>query len=267
MSLIDNLPHDEVVARPLKRSVGPHYHGRSNVISNEKKDQVLTRIKEIEDSIVPQEDVTIGARCRYITSESAKLIDSSDSLTPILRTALVINWRESAMKSRYDHFRNTFPDISTLSALKRVLDNTDPLYFCKTYLNINANSSAADRNPKYRLLCELTNGFLEYQEHFGLSSEIEAIRHWGARVDTSNLKHDPIGNRPGVGPAVVENIRLNLGCRVVKGDRHVIGVMKNFLQVDIPETRYTEFARFIGRDPRYLDCILFEYGKMKNISI
>jgi hypothetical protein len=53
---------------------------------------------------------------------------------------------------------------------------------------------------------------------------------------------------------------------MVKGDRHVIGVMKKFLQIDIPENRYTEFARFIGKDPRYLDCILFEYGKMKNIS-
>jgi hypothetical protein len=239
------------------------------MLSNEKKEEMLRRIKEIEDFSITHDDgdMRIGALCDVITAESAKLVNSSDSLTPILRTALVINWRESAMKSRYDHFKKTFPEICTLSALKRVLDTTDALEFCKTYLNINANSSGADKNPKYQLLLQLTNGFLEYQEQCGLPSEIEAIRHWGAQVDVADLKHDPIGRMRGVGPAVVENIRLNLGCRVVKGDRHVIGVMRNFLGVDIAESRYAEFARFIGKDPRYLDCILFEYGKAKNISI
>jgi len=60
------------------------------------------------------------------------------------------------------------------------MDKTDPLDFCKRYLNINANSSTANENPKYCLLRELTNGFLEYQKEHSLSSEMEAIRH-GAR--------------------------------------------------------------------------------------
>jgi hypothetical protein len=42
--------------------------------------------------------------------------------------------------------------------------------------------------------------------------------------------------------------------------------MKEFLKVGNPFDRYNEFASFIGLDPRYLDCILFEYGKLKNIS-
>jgi hypothetical protein len=42
--------------------------------------------------------------------------------------------------------------------------------------------------------------------------------------------------------------------------------MKKFLQLDIPLNRYNEFATFIGKDPRYLDCLLFEYGKERNIS-
>jgi hypothetical protein len=167
------------------------------------------------------------------------------------------------MKSRYDHFRKEFPKISTLSALKRVMDNTDALGFCKTYLNINAKTG---KNPKYSLLRELTNGFLEYQKHHGLSSEIEAIRHWSTRVKLDDLKNDPIGKRHGVGPGVVGNIKLNLGEPVIKLDRHVIGVMKKFLRLDIPLNRYNEFAMFIGKDPRYLDCILFEYGKAKKIS-
>ncbi len=82
------------------------------------------------------------------------------------------------MKPRYVRFVTTFPEISTLAALKTVMDNTKPWDFCKTYLNINANKSVPHKNPKYCLLKELTNGFLEYQKFHNLSSEIEAIRHW-----------------------------------------------------------------------------------------
>jgi hypothetical protein len=238
------------------------------MLSDDEKQKVLSLINEIEQSIVrhPDKDIGIGSLCKSITEESAKLTKSSDSLTPILRTALVINWKESAMKVRYDRFRKKFPKITTLSALKRVMDSTDPLDFCREYLNINAASSAADRNPKYCLLKELTDGFLEYQKRYGFFSEIEAIRDWSARVKPDDLKNDPIGERHGVGPGVIGNIRLNLGERVIKPDRHVIGVMKEFLKVNIPVERYNEFASFIGLDPRYLDCILFEYGKLKNIS-
>jgi hypothetical protein len=237
------------------------------MLSDEEKRNVLSKIIEIENYIPPgDEAIAIGARCRAITDESAELAKSSDSLTPILRTSLVINWRESAMKSRYERFIATFPEISSLSALKRAMDTTEPLSFCKTYLNINADESAAAKNPKYCLLRELTNGFLEYQKLFGLSSEIEAIRHWSASVNLADLKNDFIGKRHGVGPAVVENIKLNLGERVIKRDRRVVGVMKKFLKLNIPINRYDEFARFVGKDPRYLDCILFKYGQAKNIS-
>lgn len=238
------------------------------MISSEKKLEVLARINEIENFIVSSNgrDTSIGALCGVITAESSELSNSSDSLAPVLRTALVINFRESAMKSRYQRFVAMFPEISTLFALKRVMDTTVPLAFCKTYLNINANSAAADKNPKYCLLKALTDGFLEYQKLHGLSSEIEAIRHWSARVKLDDLKNDFIGKRHGVGPAVVQNIRLNLGDRVMKPDRRVIGVMEQFLHVKIPVDKYSEFADLIGKNPRYLDCILFEYGKAKKMS-
>ena len=238
------------------------------MISSEKKLEVLARISEIENFILSSKgrDTSIGALCSAITAESSELSDSSDSLAPVLRTALVINWRESAMKSRYQRFVTMFPEISTLSALKRAMDTMEPLAFCKTYLNINANSTAADKNPKYSLLKALTEGFLEYQKLHGLSSEIEAIRHWSEGVKLDDLKNDFIGKRHGVGPAVVQNIRLNLGELVMKPDGHVIGVMQQFLQVKIPVDKCTEFADAIGKNPRYLDCILFEYGKAKKIS-
>lgn len=236
------------------------------MISPEKKEQVLSKISEIEKSVSVDGQSAIGNLCENIRRGSIELTKSSDSIFPILRTALVINWRESAMISRYDRFRSKFPEVTTLSDLKRVMDSTDPLVFCKEYLNINANSSAPDKNPKYCLLKELTNGFLDYQNDKHLSSEIEAIRDWAASVRLSDLKNDHIGKRHGVGPGVVENIRLNLGMPVVKPDRHVIGVMEKFLEVDIPLDGYNDFAREIGQDPRYFDCLLFEYGKAKKIS-
>ncbi len=112
------------------------------MISNEKKQEVLSLISEIENLTVKHDDkdIAIGTLCRTITAESAELAKSSDSLTPILRTALVINWKESAMKSRYERFVRCFPEISTLSALKRVMDNKGALDFCKTYLKINAKT-------------------------------------------------------------------------------------------------------------------------------
>ena len=167
------------------------------------------------------------------------------------------------MKSRYDRFRADFPEISTLADLKKVLDEVEPVEFCSKYLNINASSM---QNPKYRLLLQLTNGFLEYQKSVGLASEIEAIRHWAAQVDIERLENDPIGKIHGVGIGAVENIRLNLGLPVVKPDRHVIGVMKKFLQVDIPHSSYGEFAESISMDRRYFDSIVFEYGKENKIS-
>lgn len=113
----------------------------------------------------------------------------------------------------------------------------------------------------------LKNQAAETLAAMGLSlSDAVRVFHWSERVDLSNLKDDFIGKRHGVGVGVVENIRLNLGYRIVKPDRHIIGVMKNFLQVDIPPSGYSDFARLLGIDPRYFDCILFEYGKAKSIS-
>ena len=42
--------------------------------------------------------------------------------------------------------------------------------------------------------------------------------------------------------------------------------MKQILKVDIPYEKYKDFADEIKRDSRYLDCLLFKYGKAKHIS-
>lgn len=235
------------------------------MIYSEDRKVIVARIHEIEATVVSRDGKGVSIReiGEAAVDESMRLSTSSDALMPVLRTALVINWREAAMKPRYDRFRMTFPEISTLASLKKVLDEVEPVEFCSKYLNINARST---KNPKYGLLLGLTNGFLEYQQSVGLASEIEAIRHWAAQVDLKKNKSDPIGKIHGVGPGVVENIRLNLGLPVVKPDRHVIGVMEKFLQVAIPRSSYGEFAESVGMHKRYFDSIAFEYGKEKQIS-
>lgn len=191
------------------------------------------------------------------------LLSSTDPIAPVLRTALVINWSEKLMKPRYEAFREKFPEIQSLSRLKAVMDESDPLVFCERYLGINANSERPRENPKYQLLAELVSGFLEYQESLGLPSEIQAIRHWATNVNVSNLKSDPVGNRRGVGVAVVENIRLNLGMPVVKPDRHVVNGVKEHLGLaTIKPDEYTSLAEALGLAPRYFDAVLFEFGKL-----
>ena len=235
------------------------------MITDDERKEILSKISEIEATVVSRDGRAVSMReiGEAAVHISARLATSSDALMPVLRTALVINWREAAMKLRYDRFRTKFPEVSTLESLKQVMDEVEPVEFSRTYLDIKASS---DRNPKYRLLRGLTDGFLEYQHSAGQVAEIEAIRHWAEQVNLKKLKSDPIGRIHGVGPAVVENIRLNLGLSVVKPDRHVIGVMEKFLQVEIPRGSYGEFADRIGMDRRYFDSIAFEYGKEKSIS-
>lgn len=233
------------------------------------KQFVYDQLKRIENTSVSTgaETTTIGACCRIVATDSRSLLASTDALTPVLRTALVINWKEAAMKKRYDRFRELFPGVTTLSALKQELDSHNPLDFCHKFLLINANPLCPENNPKYRLLCELTNGFLEYQTQYQLASEIQAIRHWSARVDRSHLEDDFMGKRRGVGPGVVGNIKLNLGERTIKPDRHVIGVLRQFLNVKISFDKFDAFAAELGMDARYLDCLLFEFGKASNIAV
>jgi hypothetical protein len=182
----------------------------------------------------------------------------------------VINARESAMRYRYKRFITTFPEITALSGLQRVMDSTEPLQFCRTYLDINAKIVT---NPQYCLLKVLTDGFLKYQKGNDWPTEIEAIRQCSARVDLDELEKDPIGRLRGIGPGVVGNIKLCLGEPVVKRDRHVVGVMTNVFQADVPRdfkkfvTFMEEFAQSVRKETRYLDSILFEYGKAKNISL
>jgi hypothetical protein len=228
------------------------------MLSDSKRDDALKRFVQIEQRVLSAS----GSKRFAGNGEDTELLASSDAVAPVLRTALVINWRESAMKVRYERFRRQFPEIDSLAALKAAIDRTKPLDFCRTYLQINADPANPVANPKYRLLTTLTNAFLSYQASLGFQTEIEAMRDWAERVDLSNLRNDPIGMHKHVGPGTVENIRLNLGLPVVKPDRHVISTVKSALGIDVKPNEYTLLARALQQDPRYFDYILFEHGRL-----
>ena len=234
------------------------------MLQDHEKSQLFERFLEIERTNVNGQP--IGEIVRAVVEESEALMIATDPIAPILRTALVINWRESAMKKRYESFRQRFPNIDSLSSLQTAIDETLPIDFCANYLGIHANPDKPGKNPKYMLLKALTRGFIEYQGIQNIQREIEAIRHWADRVDIDNLKGDPIGNLHGVGPGTVENIRLNLGYSTVKPDRHVIGVAKKVLGIASSPLQYTQLAKFIGINPRRFDSVLFEYGKAAGVS-
>lgn len=238
------------------------------MISNFDKDKILKKLGELEKEryLFHSDDLTIGIYCKNRQDNLETLKKSNDSLSPILRTALVINWREELMQKRYARFREHFPHIKSLLSLKKAMGDVSALGFCKEYLDINANPMQAEKNPKYMLLKELTEGFLEYQQKSKKETEIEAIRDWASNLNMNKLNEDFIGRRHGVGPGVVENIRLNLGCSVIKPDRHVIGVLKKIFYIDFSYENYKAFAKAIEVDPFYLDCLLFKYGKIKGIS-
>ena len=130
-----------------------------------------------------------------------------------------------------------------------MLSSIDPVVFCKEYLNINASS---DSNPKYVLLKNLVQGFLEYQTAFNCRSEIEALRSWATHFRIENMQTDLIGRYSGVGMGVVNNIRLNLGYSVIKPDRHVLRGIKDQLGLDICIEQFDGLASELGYEPRIL---------------
>ena len=234
------------------------------MLDAQEKARIMGKYLELEATIVNGE--SIGERARKSVDESAGLSGTEDPVAPVLRTALVINWPEIAMKTRYAAFRVRYPEIDSLAKLREVMRATPPLDFCVGYLGINANPLKPDQNPKYVMLRALTDEFLDYQAKHGIDSEIEALRAWAEAVDMTDLGNDPIGKIKGVGPGTVENIRLNLGYVTVKPDRHVIGVARKVLGISVSPLEYAKVAESLGINPRRFDMTLFAYGQLKGIS-
>ena len=181
---------------------------------------------------------------------------------PVISTALAINWKENLALPRKERFFKLYPQIDTLEKLKEVIYKTEPRQFLAEYLNINSNQDDPSKNPKYTLLKNLCEGFLEYKVENNITSEIEAILDWANKVNINNLDTDIIGKRSGVGPAVVQNIQLTLNFNTIKGDRTVLRQLSDF-GIKVKPENVATVATELGVSEVYLDTVLFEYGKAK----
>jgi hypothetical protein len=251
----------------LRKPIASHYDETENfmILKTQKElETIREELHEMEKTIV--EGKLIEDISKEVDLRAEELLKRDDAFTPVFRTALVINWPEASMTKRYKRFKVEFPEIDCLHRLHEVIEKTSALEFCDKYLDIKANTINPEKNPKYSLLRTLTIGFLEYQQQVAANTEIDALRTWATNVNLCDLRNDPIGSRRGVGPGVVENIRLNLGYPVIKPDRHVIGVMRQVLNLDMSPEDYVQLAEKLGVRPHYLDSVLFRYGKAMGIS-
>ena len=181
---------------------------------------------------------------------------------PIITTALVINNRVSSAKPRQERFFKLYSNIDSLQKLKNVLDKTEPRLFLSKYLNIVSKLDDASKNPKYTLLKNLCEGFLEYKKYFKISSDIKAMIHWADRVDIYKLREDIIGEKFLVGPAVVQNLKITLSYDAIKGDRRVLNNLGK-INIKIKAEEVDTIAKQLNISEIYLDTLLFEYGNTK----
>ena len=182
------------------------------------KNDVLKKLEDMKKILlkVEEQHISLHAKCDAEEKESKELENSTDSLTPVLRTALVINWTETAMKTRYKNFREKYPNITSLKDIFEVLNTKDAGTICKDYLIINSNKP--ENNPKYLRLKTLVEGFIEYQKVNNIENEIDALRHWADNFDIKNIRKDFISKRKCVGIGTVENIRLPIKIEVLAGE-------------------------------------------------
>lgn len=244
-------------------------------MSPEDKEIIITKIKQIESEVLDNSiHPNIKAWCDDALLKSNELRNSTDSLTPVLRASFssLISDKKSR-ESHYNHFKSLCSDITTLSELKSLMDKTEPQTFCEKYLDLKVTKiKLAGKTQKYLVFKELTDGFLAYKEQFGFLSEIAALRHWSLNINRRNLKNDFIGKRPGIGPAVINNIRLQLGDRELETSDRAFEVIQGFFGLYTDRTIYissedafAEVADAINVDPEYLDCLLNRFGAIHPI--
>jgi hypothetical protein len=231
------------------------------------KAELKKRFKKLEDFIGIDDSTGERNKLSLLAKKREKLFLSSKLKTsagPLIEVSLVINWNYArTAKPRIDRFNKEFPEIKTIHQLDNLIKKTTPGLFLKKYFDIN--SSDPRNNPKYKLLRSLIAGFQEYQLKIGIDDEIEMLYHWGKQMNLQEYSKDPVGKQKGVGPGVVQNLRLCLGMQVVKPDRHVINTIKNQLKIDVKPTEFPALAKELGVSPLYLDKVLFEFGRNKTM--
>ncbi len=167
-----------------------------------------------------------GRTLGQVARESAEDMREDSAAAVMVNTALAMNWRwETHAKPRIERFKAQYPNVTSLSGLKALLDSMSERDFCRKVLGI---SGAKPSNPRYKMLRNLVTGFLAFKNKNGFKDDWETIQRWGKHVNLNDLAHDPVvGRMERVGPATVQNIKLVAGFDTSKPDRRVENVLKH----------------------------------------
>jgi len=136
-----------------------------------------------------------------------------------LDTALSIrNNRVRAVLPRMKAFAADYPDVTTLSALKEMIDEVGIDGFGEVW-----NFRAKHRIEMAYALCEW---FMAYRDEHGCSSDVEAIQHWAANVDVTAKRTTGV---KGIGLSATQHLRMIAGHPTVPaGDYLSIGIEQLF---------------------------------------
>jgi hypothetical protein len=172
-----------------------------------------------------------GRSLGELAKENAKDMKEDSPAVVLVNTALAINWKWALAKKRLELFEAKYPNVKSFADLKALFDSMTERNFCQQILGFNSTKKG---NPRYKMLKNLVEGFLDYKRKSGFKNDWETIEKWGEQVDVDNIFRDPVAKgRPGIGLATVQNIKIVSGFDTIKPDRRVVAVLENLLNMDL----------------------------------
>lgn len=190
-----------------------------------KLDRIRTLIEDMRS-----EKYEDGRTLGEVASESAKGMREETPAAVLVNTALSINWNWKAAEKRVDRFYTNYPDVKSFSDLNELIQSMNGVDFCREVFDIAAQPG----NPKHKRLKDLLQAFLDFKIKCGLKDDWETIQRWGQQVNIDNIAQDPIvRERPGIGLATVQNIKIVSGFDTSKPDRRIVQVLEQRFKMNL----------------------------------
>lgn len=174
---------------------------------------IKTKIETMRETKIYEngEETTVG----QLSKANVRDLKVENAVLALINTTLAMRakWYETA-KPRVDAFETKYSNVKTLQDLLALMNSMSEKEFCEKVLNFRAH-------PRYVILREMTEAFIDYQKKNGFSDDWLAMQDWAKKVDLKNLDKDIMGKIKRVGLATVQNLRLICGIDTVKPDVHV----------------------------------------------
>ncbi len=156
------------------------------------------------------------------------------------------------VRPRIDNFRNEYPDINTLEALRNLIQLKGHEGFCEVW-----NYRHVERVD---LLDRLSTKFLTIADQGNQISDLAAMRDWAASVDVMDFLNFNVKD---IGLKTFQYLRMLLGVPTVKPDRHIsravalaLGEKRNDIECI---SLLVSASKQIGLDATYVDHNIWHY--------